>query len=571
MSLREVARRIKETVNIVDVISEYVALKRSGRNYLGLCPFHADRKPSFVVNEEKQIFRCFGCGVGGDVIGFYMKFHNLDFVEAVRELARRFDIPFDLDEGDRVSASRQKALFEVNEKAQRFFVQMLWASRAGEEARAYLQKRGLSAETAKIFGLGFAPNSYDSLASHLKLAGIDLSLAEEAGLLVRREDGSFYDRFRHRLIFPIYDLSGRVVGFGGRILGSGEPKYLNTPETAIYHKGALLYGLFHTRDFIRSAGFGLVVEGYLDLLSLYEAGIKEVVASLGTALTAQHVRQMKGLSQEWYLVFDADEAGLKAAMRAAPIFLNEGLFPRVIILPQDEDPDSFVRQHGARAFLDLKEKALEIFDFLLEILRTRHPPTPEGKLAVFRELEPALMALKDPVLLDLEVKKIAERLGISETAIKRSLAQRKPHPRPEALHRSSPAYLERVILEFVVHYPRFIKDFEEIGLGEIFQEGVHRRLYEALKTVGEQISVEDLTFDDLELQALLSEILLSPPPFEDVPPERVAAEIKGWWLKKRYQQRLEELLEAIRKAEASGQMEEALRLLREYQELRCQI
>ncbi len=570
MSLKEIARRIKEVANIVDVIGEHVALKRSGRNYLGLCPFHADRKPSFVVNEEKQIFRCFGCGAGGDLIGFYMRFHNLDFVEAVRELARRFDIPFRL-EGEEKGSQRHKALFEVNEKAQRFFSQMLWASAVGEEARSYLRQRGLSVETARSFGLGFAPPSYDSLASHLKLAGIELSLAEEAGLLVRREDGSFYDRFRHRLIFPIYDLAGRVAGFGGRIIGAGEPKYLNTPETQVYRKGSLLYGLFHTRNFIRTAGFGLLVEGYLDLLALYEAGIREVAASLGTALTSQHVRQMKGLAREWYLVFDADEAGLKAAMRAAPICLNEGLFPRVILLPEGEDPDSFVRQQGVRAFLALKEKALEIFDFLLEVLKKRYPATPEGKLAIFRELEPALLALKDPVLLDLEVQKIAEKLGISETAIRRGLRQRQPLKEPQEVFRASPNYLERVILEFVVHYPQFLSEFEELGLAEIFKEDLHRRLYQALIAAEGEISVEALSFEDLELQALLSEILLSPPPFEEVAPERVAAEIKGWWLKRRFKQRLEELLAAIRAAEASGQAEEALRLLREYQELRCQI
>ncbi len=570
MGLRETAQQIKEIVNIVDVIAEHVTLKRSGRNYLGLCPFHADRKPSFVVSEEKQIFRCFGCGAGGDVIGFYMRFHNLDFVEAVKELARKFDIPIDFGP-ESASTTRQKALFEVNEKAQRFFTQMLWASSVGEEARAYLRERGLSKETAKTFGLGFAPPSSDSLASHLKLAGVDLSLAEEAGLLVRREDGSFYDRFRQRLIFPIYDLSGRVVGFGGRIIGPGEPKYLNTPETKIYHKGSLLYGLLHTRNFIRTADFGFLVEGYLDLLSLFEAGVKEGAASLGTALTPQHVRQMKGLAKEWYLVFDADEAGLRAAMRAAPICLNEGLFPRVILLPEGEDPDSFVRKYGVRAFLALKDQALEIFDFLLESLKKKHPPTPEGKLAAFRELEPALLALKDPVLLDLEIQKIAERLGISETAIRRGLGQQQTVCRSERVFRSSPHYSERVVLEFVVHYPQFLKEFEEIGLGEIFEEDLYRRLYQALVATEGRVSVEDLSFEDLELQALLSEILLSPPPFEEVAPERVAAEIKGWWLKRRWQQRLEELLAAIRAAEASGRTEEALRLLREYQELRCQI
>ena len=572
MSLREAARQIKEAVNIVDLISEYVALKRSGRHYLGLCPFHADRKPSFVVNEERQIFRCFGCGVGGDAIAFYMKFHNLSFADAVRELAQRYDIPISWkSEGEAAysSPSEKEILFSLNEKAQRFFSQMLWASKVGEEARTYLQERGLSVETAKTFALGFAPPSYDSLASHLKLSGVDLSLAEKAGLLVRREDGSFYDRFRERLIFPISNSSGRVVGFGGRVIRKGEPKYLNTPETPIYRKSSILYGLAQTRSFIRETGYGFVVEGYLDLLSLYEHGVREVVATLGTALTPQHVRLLKGLTSEWYLVFDADEAGIKAAMRAAPICFNEGLYPRVIVLPQGEDPDSFVRQQGARGFLAFKEKALDIFDFLVETLAKRYPNTLEGKMALLREIQPALVALRDPVLFELQVRRLAEHLGVSELAVKQRLGANKRSVK--VLSETRSPYWERTILEFLVHNPKYIREFEEIGLGEVFQTDAYRRLYEALLTLDEGLGVVDLTFEDLELQALLSEILLSPPPFEEIAPERVAAEIKAWWLKKRHQKRLEELLEAIKVAEASGQNEEVLRLLKEYQELRCQI
>jgi len=572
VGLKEAARQIKESLNIVDLISEYVSLKPSGRHYLGLCPFHADRKPSFIVNEERQIFRCFGCGTGGDVIAFYMKFHNLDFVEAVKELAERYGIPISWKEGASSPSRVDKgSLFSLNEKAKRFFRQMLWASKVGETARVYLKERGLSQETAQAFELGFAPPSYDGLASHFKLAGVDLSLAEEAGLLVKREDGSFYDRFRERLIFPITDASGRVVGFGGRVLYKGEPKYLNTPETPIYHKGSILYGFSQTKPFIRERGYGFVVEGYLDLLSLYEHGVKEVVATLGTALTPQHVRLMKGLTTEWFLVFDADEAGVKAAMRAAPVCFNEGLYPKVMVLPEGEDPDSFVRQNGSQAFLAFKEKAQNIFDFLIDTLAKRFPATLEGKMALLREIQPAIEALKDPVLYEIQIRRVAERLGVSEQAVKQRLLllDRRPFKSfSEACHKG---YLERTILEFLVHNPKYIPEFEEIGLGEIFQTDLYRRFYRALLTLDEDLGVADLTFEDLDLQALLSEILLSPPPFEEVAPGRIAAEIKGWWLKQRHQRRLEELLEAIKAAEASGQSEEVLRLLKEYQELRCQI
>ncbi len=569
MGLKEAARQIKETANIVDVVAEHVNLRRSGRNYIGLCPFHEDRKPSFVVSEERQIFHCFGCGAGGDVIAFYMKFHNLAFGEAVQELARRFGIPLSLEKSE-PSSERRTALFELNEKAKRFYEHLLWGAKAGEEARAYLTNRGLSEKTARLFGLGFAPTSFDSLTSHLRLAGADLALAAEAGLLVPREDGSFYDRFRNRLMFPIFDSNHRVAGFGGRILGDGEPKYLNTPETPVYHKGSILYGLAQTKGAIRAAGFGFVVEGYFDLLSLYDKGVKEVVATLGTALTPQQVRLLRGLAAEWYLVFDADEAGLKAALRAAPVFLNANLFPKVVVLPEGEDPDSFVCQAGAGSFYALREQAKDIFDFMLDLLSQRYPATPEGKLALFKELKPAFEALKDQMLLELQLVRVAERLKVSESALRAAL---KGVAKP-VVGRSAPkearSYSERTLVEFVIHYPEYLSDFLKLGLLRHLRDARLKALVEILSGFKDGCTPADLTLEDLELQALLSEILLSPPPFEEFPPERVAEEIKRWLARQEQKEKLVSLLEAIKEAEASGREEEALRLLRKYQELRCQ-
>ena len=569
VGLKEAARQIKETANIVDVVAEHVNLRRSGRNYIGLCPFHEDRKPSFVVSEERQIFHCFGCGAGGDVIAFYMKFHNLTFGEAVQELARRFGIPLSLEKIE-PSSERRTALFELNEKAKRFYEHLLWGAKAGEEARAYLTSRGLSEKTARLFGLGFAPTSFDSLTSHLRLAGADLALAAEAGLLVPREDGSFYDRFRNRLMFPIFDSNHRVAGFGGRILGDGEPKYLNTPETPVYHKGSILYGLAQTKGAIRAAGFGFVVEGYFDLLSLYDKGVKEVVATLGTALTPQQVRLLRGLAAEWYLVFDADEAGLKAALRAAPVFLNANLFPKVVVLPEGEDPDSFVCQAGAGSFYALREQAKDIFDFMLDLLSQRYPATPEGKLALFKELKPAFEALKDQMLLELQLVRVAERLKVSESALRAAL---KGVAKP-VVGRSAPkearSYSERTLVEFVIHYPEYLSDFLKLGLLRHLRDARLKALVEILSGFKDGCTPADLTLEDLELQALLSEILLSPPPFEEFPPERVAEEIKRWLARQEQKEKLVSLLEAIKEAEASGREEEALRLLRKYQELRCQ-
>ncbi|AEH43920.1 DNA primase [Thermodesulfatator indicus DSM 15286] len=560
MSLKEAVRRIKEVANIVDVIGEHVALKKVGRNYLGLCPFHADRKPSFTVNEERQIFHCFGCGAGGDVIAFYMKFHNLDFVAAVKELASRFNISISWDTKE---DSLREKLFEINQKAKRFFEHLLWSSKEGEKARGYLKERGISSKVAKAFGLGFAPASYDSLASHLKLVGASLELAEQAGLLVRRTDGSFYDRFRARLIFPIYDHSGRVAGFGGRVLDQGEPKYLNSPETPVYHKGSILYGFFQARSFIREAKRGFIVEGYFDLISLFEAGVTEVLATLGTALTSHHARQLRSLTSEWYLVFDADEAGVKAALRAAPIFLNEGLFPKVITLPAGEDPDTFVRKFGAEGFRKLVEEAQDIFDFMIAVLEPRFSKTPEGRLRLFQEIKPALSAIKDPLLFELELSKLGERLGVSETALRRTFDSRSSFKVPSP---KGKVYSERLVLEFLVHYPEYLSSLLEEGILEHVQNPLYRALIEKLSEL-ENKSYADLSLEDLELQALLSEILLSPPPFDDVSPEEVYAGIKCWLFRKKSKKKLLEIRQAIKEAEKAGREEEALRLLKEYQNL----
>ncbi len=576
MSLRHTAQKVKEIVNIVDLISEYVSLKKVGRNYVGLCPFHSDRKPSFTVSEERQIFHCFGCGVGGDVIAFYMKFHQVSFVDAVRELAKRYGIKINENEissEEKESLTKRDALFRLNERAQRFFHHMLWASESGEEARTYLKERGLSLETIRAFALGYAPASYDSLVSHLRLAGVDLKLAEDAGLVVRREDGSFYDRFRQRIIFPIYDSNGHVVGFGGRVISKGEPKYLNTPETPIYHKSRLLYGLYHTKNFIRASGFGFVVEGYFDLLALYDAGIREVVATLGTALTNNHVRIMKGLTKEWYLVFDADEAGMKAAKRAAPLFLNEGIFPKVILLPSGEDPDSFVRKFGKEAFLNLRDRALPIFDFLLENLKASLPHGPEGKVGMVRELQPIFEALKDPVIFDFYVKRLAEVIGVSEVSIKKAIKDSHRFYQPNISKSSTEAgYFERTVLEFLIFHPEFFPEFEKEGAEEIFTNELYKKLFRELANLVKakgSFSIEDLSFEDLELQSLVSEILLTPPAFEEVPPEKVAQEIKTYLIRRRKEGRLRELIQAIKKAEEKGCMEEAVRLLKEYQDLCC--
>ena len=560
MNLNEAAFRIKETVNIVDFISEYVALKKVGRNYVGFCPFHSESKPSFTVSEEKQIFRCFGCGVGGDVIGFYMRVNGLSFAEAVKELARRFNIPIRESLQDSERDEKRKLLYGINEKAARFFRHFLESSSEGEKARRYLRERGLSEETARIFFLGYAPEEGEILASHLRLSGVKLPLAEEAGVVIRREDGSFYDRFRGRLIFPIRDGSGRVVAFGGRLLSEGEPKYLNSPETPIYHKGRILYGLYEARASIREKDSGFLVEGYFDLLTLWDQGIRNVVASCGTALTPEHVKLLRRFSRNWYLVFDADSAGERAAVKALRLFFRENLFPKVVLLPAGEDPDSLVRSSGAKAFLRATEQAKEALTFLLDYLLREYGTSPEAKSVLVKELREILSAISDPVIRYEYFRVSAERLSLP-LPILLSESRKKAPCAEEASSSGKP--FERAILQFLLHFPSFAAELRALRAEEFLETPAYKTLFARLmEALEEGLSVESLSFPDVDLQALFSELLFSPPPEES--PEEVWAQIKSRLLRERFDQEKRKMLSAIREAENSGQKESLLRLLQTY-------
>jgi DNA primase len=323
-------------------VGQYVKLQQRGRNLLGLCPFHADTKPSFTVAPDKGIFHCFGCGVGGNVFSFVMQYHRLSFPEAVAELAKRYGIPLtfqDLGPEGGKSAQKRQLLQEINTLAAAFYEAALKGPE-GQPGRDYLAKRGLTPEVIKTFRLGYAPNQWDGLSRHLQNRGVSLDAAQEVGLLVPRASGGYYDRFRDRIMFPILDRQNRVLAFGGRVVGEGEPKYLNSPESPLFSKGRHLFGLPQAAEALRQTGEALVVEGYLDLLALRVHGVEPVVATLGTALTREQVRLLKGVAAKAVLVFDGDAAGARAMQRALPLFLQEGLPVRVLPLPPGLDPDS---------------------------------------------------------------------------------------------------------------------------------------------------------------------------------------------------------------------------------------
>jgi DNA primase len=419
---------IKDAASIEEVVGQYVKLTQKGKNLLGLCPFHADTAPSFTVAPDKGIFHCFGCGAGGNVFSFLMQYHRLSFPEAVQELARRYGIPISFKEMGPEGAKQAKkrtTAYEANAAAAAFYAAIL-ASSEGAPGRAYLKKRGLTPEIIRAFQLGYAPDSWDSLSRHFQTRGIPLEVGQEVGLLAPRERGGYYDRFRHRIIFPIFDRQNRGIAFGGRIIGEGEPKYLNSPESLLYSKGRTLYGLPQAAEALRHTGVALVVEGYLDLIALQVKGIANVLATLGTALTREQVRLLKSLADKVVLVYDGDAAGAKAMKRAFPLFAQENLAARALPLPGGLDPDDYARTHGAELFRNAWESAQPWFTYVLEDLITTHGQDIQGRVRVLEELRPYVQAISDPVERDLWLKDTSERLGVDEAVLRRSLTSLAP-------------------------------------------------------------------------------------------------------------------------------------------------
>ncbi len=360
----ELIDSIRSQADIVDVVSDYVTLRKAGRNYKGLCPFHDEKTPSFSVNPERQIYHCFGCGKGGNVFSFLMEHENVTFVEAVRHIARRLNITIPDTYREREAGSEAESLAQATRFAARFFHERLLNAGRDSIVRRYTERRGLSEETVKSFGLGYAPDSWNDLLNAARKQGIDAALLVKAGLAKAGEQHT-YDAFRKRLIFPIQAPSGRVVGFGGRTLSDeDQPKYLNSSESPIYRKSQVLYGLYQARDALRQRGRVLVVEGYMDLLGLYEQGVQGAVALCGTALTREQARLLARYGQQAFLVYDSDQAGVRATWRAIEPLVESGLWTRIVRLPEDYDPDSYVREHGQDGFMKLVDSADSIADFM---------------------------------------------------------------------------------------------------------------------------------------------------------------------------------------------------------------
>jgi DNA primase len=421
---------IKRTADIVEVIGQYVQLRKAGQHHIGLCPFHGDKDPSFTVNQSRQMFHCFGCKKGGDIFAFWMEYHKVSFPQAMRELAERYHISLpekDLTPSQKRSKELNETLYEINELAAGYYNNILLKSDKGAPGRDYLKKRALNREIAQEFLLGFASDEWNGLTNFLKGKRADLEKAAQAGLIISKEKG-FYDRFRGRVIFPIHNLRKQVAGFGGRVMDKSLPKYLNTPETPVFHKGELLYGLHAAYQGIRETGRVVIVEGYTDVLALRKHGFNEAVATLGTALTKEHVRKLKGYAREAIVVFDSDAAGKGATLKSLPLFLNEGMTARVIALPEGDDPDTFVNSRGLQGFIEYLEKSVPIFEFYLDLKLSGSDDSIEGQVGILKELLPVLSEVNSESQRALYVRKLSEKSRIPESVVLSELKKHGPSP-----------------------------------------------------------------------------------------------------------------------------------------------
>jgi DNA primase len=430
-----ILERIRAASDIVDVIGSYLPLKRAGANFVALCPFHKEKTPSFNVNPHRQIFHCFGCHKGGDVFSFVKEYESIDFVEAVKRLADRAKIPLEYEQGAGGQESRhlKDTLLQIQEQITQRWQSCLLNEAAGQVARDYLQKRGVSADAIKLFRIGAAPETWDDTVNWAKSKSHELALVEKSGLIIRKEEtGNYYDRFRGRLMFPICDEQGRVIGFSGRVLSGDErtAKYVNSPETPIFTKSKIFFGLDKSKRAILDAGFAVICEGQLDLIACFMGGVQNIVAPQGTAFTDQHARILKRYVDEVVLCFDSDEAGQNAAVRSLDHLLASGLAVRVAVVPAPHDPDSFIKANGGEAFRQLIEGAEGFFDYYLKRLcATNDAATDKGRQAILQGMAEAVYKTGNTVLIDKFAQKTALRLGVASDAVRaefRKLSRARP-------------------------------------------------------------------------------------------------------------------------------------------------
>ena len=514
---------IKAKLSIVDFIQGFVSLKKSGKNHIGLCPFHDDSNPSMHVNDERGFFHCFSCGAGGDIFGFLMSYSNIGFPEALKELAQKAgvrlpDSPQRAKGANKKNAATEK-LFEINSLVCSFYARNLARpEKNSAEARKYLESREINSETIKEFELGFAPDMWDTLVKFAARKNINIKKFEELGLVAHRERGSgHYDRFRGRVIFPIRDIMGRICGFGGRVLAKEDPrqpKYMNSPESPVFDKGNILYGLYHSKNEIRRNRKAVLVEGYMDYIKLYANGIRNVVATLGTAFTNEHSRVLRNFCEEVVIVYDGDPAGIRSAVRAGEILLEQGISSSICRIPDGLDPDDYLGEYGPESLRELISGAAYVSDFIIDDTFARYREKKISSAESIRFLAEMVSKIKDPVRRAEAVSKATGIFGIRESEFlslvktpdpgknRGSIAPRAMVPR-QSVH-------EREIVRVLLKFPNLMSAEEVEKIEEYFENEDLKVILKRLVD-GEFVEVSSLmsSFEKIEMQQMLSELIFS--------------------------------------------------------------
>lgn len=570
-----VIEQVKDQADIVEIISSYITLKKAGSNFKALCPFHHEKTSSFMVSPQKQIFHCFGCGEGGNVFSFLMKQERMTFPETVEFLAEGFGISVPQPQKGAISSSSGQEIYETNSLAVRYYHDLLVRSPSTASAQQYLRQRGVSAETIKKFQLGLSPDQWEGLITFAKSNGISTAALARGGLILQREDGGYYDRFRNRLMFPIFDLRDRVIGFGGRVLteeGEGTPKYLNSPETGVYQKGRQLYGLSWAKENIKEKDAVLLVEGYMDLITLYQAGIEFVVASCGTALTVEQIRILKRFTHRVIVVYDGDQAGQMASLRGMDLLLEEGCQVRLIDLPQGKDPDDFIRSEGVSAFRQKMQQAKDLLEYKLGLLlREKNIRDPYQKAHVAKEMLATIRHIPSPVLRGEYLKQLAEKIHIREENLWSELNQFSQTRTEEVkLVKNQPPRIslaEKLLLRLVFEQPDFLEVIHRELLVEDFENeqvrSLMKKFFDGLldpRQMNQWLS----GLEDSESARFFSSVLSD----EDavIEPEKSLKDCVRWLKQNRSMKQLGKLQQEIASAR-TDQIDQLDRLLTEYQQV----
>jgi DNA primase len=542
---------IKNRLNIIDVISEYVPLKKAGQNWKGLCPFHSEKTPSFTVSPSKQIFYCFGCSSGGDIFTFIMKHENISFQESLGILAKKAGVQLRKTQKHAAASGVKEHMLGLHKDASVFYQQCLQKS---PKALAYLKKRGITGEVQNLFSLGYAPGKWDSLFSYLRKKKFEAEKIRKAGLAVQGSKG-YYDTFRDRIIFPIFSLSGDIIAFGGRVMDDSVPKYLNSPETPIFHKSGVLYGLNRAKEPVRKKEHAILVEGYLDVISTHMHGFDNSVAPLGTAITPEHGQLLKRLTQDVVLIFDGDLSGVKAAKNGISVLLESGLNVTVLEMPEGEDPDSFLKKRGKEAFSELLEHSVSIVDFFVK-LNENIPGRRRDPHVTAREVLEAISRIPDSALQGTYVQQLSERLNINEMFIREQLLKvrgkvrsRTAVPRRETVNpevdKKVRALDEEYILQLVLQLPERSDDILHVVEEDCFEDPVTKTIYKKMKDglISYNALIPECNEDE---KNLLTELFIRDG-FED--PDKVIKDCVNRLKSKRRQILLHDLQQRIKLAE----------------------